>query len=64
VDGQPVEPGAELPLLARIGKACKRAEPTATRRDGTVVSWRATLGLPEPGELPREDQVHDWRPAV
>lgn len=62
MDGQPVEPGEALPLLARIGRARTPATATATRTDGTEVNIWKTLGMDDPGDgRPREDQVR-WRP--
>jgi hypothetical protein len=35
----------------------------ARRRDGTVVDVLATIGARRaPRDIPREDQVRDWRP--
>jgi hypothetical protein len=64
VDGQPVEPGKPLPLLAKIGHARTPAQATAKRRDGTEVNIWRTLGMRDPAGdgRPREDQVRDWRP--
>jgi hypothetical protein len=61
--GQPVEPGEELPLLMRLGRD-RTPEMTAQRRsDGRVVDVLATIGARRStGDVPREDQVTDWRP--
>jgi hypothetical protein len=66
VDGQPVSPGAELPLLARIGRSRKRG--MVVKREGKPdYDILATLGAGrgDPGDdgRPREDQVRDWRPV-
>ena len=63
MDGQPLEPGAPLPLLARIGRARKPAEATATRAsDGRTVNIWATLGSRDPRDVLAEDRV-TWRPV-
>jgi hypothetical protein len=63
VDGQPVECGKPLPLLARFGRARKPAEATGTRRsDGRVVNIWRTLGMREPGPPdPMADDAPGWR---
>jgi hypothetical protein len=65
-DGQPVEPGEELPLLVRLGRARKPTGATGKRRDGTTVNIWKSLGMRDPGEddRPREDQVpwYPWPP--
>ena len=65
MDGQPAPSGTPLPLLARIGRARKPAEATATRRDGTAVNLWRTLGSPRRSRRDPErvtPDVGDWRP--
>jgi hypothetical protein len=59
-DGQPVPPGGQLPLLARLSRR-RKPDMTGTRTDGRTVDILATIGARREPPDPLGDDAAGWR---